>query len=109
MAAAVNFPLVWILLGISSLVIFVYKVSTTLQRNEKNEDDKKNFPLTSFVVMIVAVLFFISGQFIGSLIPNRLQISNSEINPSCSKETFSLHSGYEFAKKDESFLKIAIS
>ena len=84
MAAAVNFPLVWILLGISSLVIFVYKVSTTLQRNEENEDDKKNFPLTSFVVMIVAVLFFISGQFIGSLIPNRLQISNSEINPSFS-------------------------
>ena len=81
LAAAVNFPLVWILLGISSLIIFVYKVST-LQRNE-NEEEKKHFPIVSFVVVMIALLFFlISGQFIGSFIPNRLQISNTEVSPS---------------------------
>lgn len=82
LAAAVNFPLVWILLGISSLIIFVYKVSITLQRNEGEEKEKKPFPIISFVVVIVSLLFFISGQFIGNFIPNRLQISNTEVGPS---------------------------
>ncbi len=39
LAAAVNFPLVWILLGISSLIIFVYKVSVTL--NAKGVKQKR--------------------------------------------------------------------
>jgi hypothetical protein len=83
LAAAVNFPLVWVLLGISSLIIFVYKVSITLHRNEGEEmNEKKNFPLTSFIVLIVAFLFFISGQFVGNFIPNHLQITNTEIGPS---------------------------
>ena len=77
--AVVNFPLVWILLGISSLVIFVYKVSTTLQVNQ-DEKEKKHFPMISFVVMIVSLLFFISGNFFGNIISNRLQISNPEVS-----------------------------
>lgn len=81
--ASVNFPLVWILLGISSLIIFVYKVSITLQRNEE-EKEIKHFPITSFVVVIISLLFFISGQFIGGFISDRLQISNTEIGPSFS-------------------------
>ncbi len=81
LAAAVNFSLVWILLGISSLIIFVYKVSITSQRNG-DEKERKNFPLISFIVVMVSLLFFISGQFIGNIIPNRLQIVNSEVGPS---------------------------
>lgn len=84
LAAAVNFPLVWILLGISSLIIFVYKVSITFHRNEGEEGGKRHFPVISFVVVMVALLFFMSGQFIGSYIPNKLQISNTEIGPSLS-------------------------
>jgi hypothetical protein len=82
--AAVNFSLVWILLGISSLIIFVYKVSITFQRNENEgeEREKKHFPIVSFVILIIALLFFVSGQYIGSVIPNRLQISNTEVGPS---------------------------
>ena len=84
LAASVNFTLVWILLGISSLIIFVYKVSITLHRNEgeEAEKEKKNFPLTSFIVMIIALLFFVSGPFVGSFIPNHLNISNTEVGPS---------------------------
>lgn len=83
--ASVNFPLVWTLLGVSSLIIFVYKVSVTmLKRNEiENEgDNKKSFPLVSFIVVIISLLFFVSGQFIGNILPNRLQISNTEVGPS---------------------------
>lgn len=83
--AAVNFPLVWILLGISSLIIFVYKVSLTFHKKaetETSEGEKRYFPTVSFIVVMVALLFFLSGQFVGNFIPNRLQISNAEINPS---------------------------
>jgi hypothetical protein len=37
LAAAVNFPLVWVLLGISSLIIFVYKVSLLSPKKEKKK------------------------------------------------------------------------
>jgi tetratricopeptide (TPR) repeat protein len=77
------------------LIIFVYKVSINFERKEParnassiadagGDEGEKHFPLVSFIVMIVALLFFISGQFIGGIIPGRLQISNSEINPSFS-------------------------
>lgn len=87
--AAVNFQLVWTLLGISSLIIFVYKVSITFQKKEENAEsedvnNKRYFPVVSFIVVLISLLFFTSGQFIGSIIPNRLQISNSEISPSLS-------------------------
>jgi len=83
LAASVNFPLVWILLGVSSLIIFVYKVSTTFLRNEnENEDEKKHFPLISFIVLIISLLFFMSLSFFGNIIPDRLQTSNTEISPS---------------------------
>ena len=83
LAAAVNFPLVWILLGISSLIIFVYKASITFEKPEDGEE-KKNFPIVSFILVIIALLFFMSGQFIGAFIPNRLNISNAQIYPSFS-------------------------
>ena len=82
--AAVNFQLIWILLGISSLIIFVYKTSTTFQRNAEEGEvkNKKHFPIVSFVVVMISLLFFISGQLIGGVISNRLQISNTEVSPS---------------------------
>jgi len=81
---AVNFQLVWVLLGVSSLIIFVYKMSIAFQRNEENEEgrEKKSFPIISFVVVMISLLFFISGPLVGGIISNRLQISNAEVNPS---------------------------
>ncbi len=91
LAAAVNFQLVWILLGISSLIIFVYKVSITLENSKKEEDEKnkKYFPLVSFIVVIISLLFFLSAGFVGNIIPNYLKVSNSEVNPSLGT-TFSI-------------------
>lgn len=84
MIAAVNFLLVWELFGISALIIFVYKVS--LSFSQRNGDEKRTapFPFLSFTIVIVSLLFFMSGQFIGGLIPNRLGLSNVEISPSFS-------------------------
>ncbi len=75
----VNFSLIWVFVGISSLIIFVYKISTTF--HAKEEGEKKHFPIVSFVVVIVSLLFFVSGPILGGIIPSRFQISNTEISP----------------------------
>ena len=94
MIAAVNFPFVWKLLGIFALIIFVYKVSITFK--EKNvegatnmesthSDGKKiSFPTFSFVIIMITLFFFMSGDFIGGILPNSLGIQNAEISPSLS-------------------------
>ncbi len=81
MVASVNFLLIWKLLGIFALIIFVYKISfsSTLSEQEK---EKTNFPVASFIVVMVSLLFFMSSQFIGSLLPNKLGLSNIEVRPS---------------------------
>lgn len=100
--ATVNFPFIWKLLGIFSLIIFVYKVSITSRENQKQNQAedvateparvlsaqardggrKASFPVFSLVVVMVALLFFISGNFIGEIVPSRLGIQNNEVSPS---------------------------
>ncbi len=102
--AAVNFSLVWGLLGISALVIFVYKISISVSfaqekivedisnvaTEESSHDDarsvlgakKVHFPIFSFAIIIISLLFFMFGQSIGGILPNSLGLSNNEISPS---------------------------
>ncbi len=84
LSAAVNFPLVWELLGIFALIIFVYKVSFSFGKKQEEGGEKKDFPAFSFAVVMVSLLFFMSGQFIGGILPSRLGLSNIEIMPSLS-------------------------
>ncbi len=81
--ASVNFALIWRLLGLFALIIFVYKISIFSFKKEENQSVKK-FPSYSFSVIILSLLFFISGQFIGSYLPNTLGLFNVEVNPSFS-------------------------
>ena len=78
--AAVNFLLVWIILGIFALIIFVYKVS--FFSSSETGQNKKSFPAFSFSVIMLALLFIIAGSFIGGFLPNHLNISNYEVRPS---------------------------
>jgi tetratricopeptide (TPR) repeat protein len=80
LVAAVNFPLIWILLGIFSLIIFVFKILPASKKNE-DEEHKIHFPVSSFVIVIISLLFFISGSFVGGIIPSRFGISNTEVSP----------------------------
>jgi tetratricopeptide (TPR) repeat protein len=88
LSAAVNFSLSWELLGIFALIIFVYKISLSfgekrLSAEESGAEEKKRyFPAFSFAVVMISLLFFISGQFIGGLLPNYLGLSNVEVRPS---------------------------
>ena len=80
LVATVNFPLVWALVGIFSLVIFVYKLS--MAGIDAGAEEKKYFPVFSFSIIIISLLFFMSGQFIGGILPSRLGIENTEVSPS---------------------------
>jgi hypothetical protein len=83
LVATVSFQLIWILLGISSLIIFVYKMSATHEADSEDKEvtKKRHFPVVTFAVFMVSFLFFISGQFLSGIISDRLQISNTEISP----------------------------
>ena len=79
--AAVNSSLVWAMLGFFSLLIFIYKVALSFNEN-KESGLSINFPIMSFIFILIPLLFFMSGQFIGGYIPNRLNLTNVEISPS---------------------------
>lgn len=80
----VNSALIWKMVGLFALVIFVYKISASFGNNnqEGEESRKGHFPVVSLGVVMVSLLFFMAGQFIGSALPNRLGLSNIEISPS---------------------------
>ena len=80
MAILVNFPLVWKVVGIFALFVFVYKISSFANRD--GEDRKKIFPVLSFSVVIISLLFFMSGAYIGGYVPSKLGLSNLEVSPS---------------------------
>ncbi len=82
LSAAVNFSLIWELLGVFALIIFVYKISYSFGEKEEEGSEKKHFPAFSFAVVMISLLFFMSSQFIGGLLPNSLGLSNIEIRPS---------------------------
>ncbi|MDQ3075843.1 MAG: hypothetical protein M3Q34_01835 [bacterium] len=83
MTMLVNFSLAWELLGIFALFVFVYKIS--YYSNQKSlENNSRKFPIFSFAIVLLSLLFFISGQFIGNYIPAKLGISNIEASPNFS-------------------------
>lgn len=86
--AAVNFSLVWGLFGLSALIIFVYKISISSRENisentannDNSEKKKVIFPTLSFTIIMIALLFFMSGDSIGNFLPNKLGIQNNEVS-----------------------------
>lgn len=87
MVAAVNFSFVWELLGILSLIIFVYKVSISSKEKEAGNgvdmlSGKTHFPAFSFIIIMITLLFFMSGDVVGGILPSRLGVENTEVSPS---------------------------
>src|SRR3989344_1978902 len=78
--AVVNFIFVWKILGIFALLIFVYKVSINANKNQ--DGGKIHFPVFSFIIVLIALFFFMSPNFITQILPDRLLISNNEVSPS---------------------------
>ena len=80
--AAVNSYFAWILLGVSSLIIFVYKASLSFTQTLEDTGNR-HFPAMAFLVLVVSMVFVASyGQTISKFIPKFLGVTSAEIGPS---------------------------
>ncbi len=84
----VNFILIWQILGVFSLILFVYKLSNNSALHKEN-NQKIKFPLLSFSLILVSLLFIMSAKFIGGIIPGLFNLVSLEVNPSLNS-TFSI-------------------
>lgn len=85
--AAVNFSLVWEMIGAFAVIIFIYKASIISKAKIVTSEggiSKINFPMFSIAVIIITLVFFISSSFLTGFLQNRLKINNTEIGPNLS-------------------------
>lgn len=83
----INAPFVWLLIGIFSIVIFVY--STSVQRagvrlveQESESHQEKKFPFVSLLVVFVSIIFLIGNNLIGGFVSRYISINSTEVRPS---------------------------
>lgn len=80
----INVPLVWILIGLFSVIIFVYSVS--LQHSGvkviEGEENKKRFPFASLIILFISLLSLIGSNLIGNLVSNYVSLNNPDVRPS---------------------------
>lgn len=77
----INFTFAWGLLAVFSLVIFVLKVLIYVPSMQSPER-KTSFPLYSLGVLVLSILFFMSGPAVQTFVPKKLGVSNTEVRPS---------------------------
>lgn len=80
----INVPLVWILVGVFSVIIFVYSISLQHAGVKviEGEENKKRFPFTSLIILFVSLLSLIGSNLIGNLVSNYVSLNNPDVRPS---------------------------
>ena len=80
----VSVPLVWILVGSFSIIIFVYSISIQHSGVKviQDEDKKKRFPFVSLVIIFIALIFLLGSNLVGNFISNFISLNNPDIRPS---------------------------
>ncbi len=81
MMAVVNFPLLWIIVGIVSLIFFVYFLSVS---KAQVSTAPREIPVASLVTFIISAVFIFGGTQIDNYLSKFLQISYLEARPSFS-------------------------
>ncbi len=79
----INMPLVWLLVGLFSTIIFVYSVS--IQHAGVKiiyGAEKKRFPFVSLIIMFFCLSFLIGSNSLGGLVSKYINLSNPEVRPS---------------------------
>jgi tetratricopeptide (TPR) repeat protein len=79
----INFQFIWILLGILSILIFVYSISLQHSEADVNENNKvKKFPFISLAVILISITFLVGGNLINGLVSKYVNLNVSEARPS---------------------------
>ncbi len=82
MVAIVNFSFVWWIVGIFSLLLFVYMISFGRALSAKTEGGGTyQVPFIPLVALLVSVVFLLPGN-LGGVLSDTLAISDSEVRPS---------------------------
>ncbi len=76
----VNVFFVWILVGIFSLVIFIYSIS----QNRTEDRTLTNFPYLSFIVVLISLLFLVGNDSLSTIIAGYFGAISPEVAPSIS-------------------------
>ncbi len=80
--AAVNFMPAWILVGVLSLFIFIFKISF-FDRNKSDEQKKERpIPLVGFTLVIVSLIFILANASVGPVLGRVFNIQSFEVRPS---------------------------
>ena len=77
-------PLVWVLVGMFSIAIFIYKVSLQNKTIEivGNIKSKNKFPFIALVSILLSIFFLVSNNLVSSFLLNYINISNNDVYPS---------------------------
>ncbi|MES2930980.1 MAG: tetratricopeptide repeat protein [Patescibacteria group bacterium] len=78
--AIINIPLVWLLVGLSSIIVFIYSISATNRTDSHNH--ARAFPAASLLVILVSLVFLIGSSSLGNLISQHISVYNPDIRPS---------------------------
>lgn len=86
----VNLKVVWIMLGLMSLILFVYFIAVkssnehTLEENESNKNKKDEIikMIAPITVFVLSVLFMFAGGFLGPKVNTLLNVQFVDVRPS---------------------------
>lgn len=71
----------WVLVGIATLLLFVYSLSFGQLSSESRE---KSFPVRSFIIILATLFFIVANPMVGNIVPSYLGVSSTEVRPSIS-------------------------
>ncbi len=76
----INLPLVWILVGVFSIILFVYSISIqqTGVRIVHGGGDKKKFPFASLIVVFICLVFLIGSNSLGQLVSRYIVVQHND-------------------------------
>lgn len=79
-----NVSMAWILVGIFSIIIFIYSIS--VQHAGINiihqGGEKKRFPFEALIVVFICFSFIIGRNFLGSFVSRYVDVPNTDVRPS---------------------------
>ena len=75
----VNMKLVWFVVGLFSLIVFVYAISFGKKRIE--ESGERKIPKTPFAVLLLSLFFILSGGVVGDFIYSSVNIPQEILRP----------------------------
>ncbi len=79
----VNIPLIWILVGLFSVIIFVYSISIqhTGAHIVEGAERKKRFPFMALFIVFISIFFLIGGSSTKGIFAKYISIPNMDVRP----------------------------